>query len=175
MSAYHVCLFFDEHLLTYYLLRNFILTLVMMLVLGQRTFFSKAYDLRALLRDVIVHRVSVQVGDLHPAVLPQLPGVELSQRRHHGGLRHRMGDVGALPHLQSAQDVPLDRLQQVRVQPARFGGLLRLSDAARRTAILGRSVRLPLGSGTWRSSAEDASREHNQSEQPTSHFLFENE
>lgn len=124
-----------------------------------RTFLRKADDLRALLQHVVAHRVPVQVGDLHAAVLPQLPGVQLPQRRHHGRPGDRVRDVGSVPHLQPAQDVPLHRLQEVHVQPARLG-VLRLGDAAGRAGIPGRRVRLSLARGrSGAADGEDASHE----------------
>lgn len=67
-------------------------------------------------------RLPVQAGDLHAAVLPHLAGVQLAQRRDHGRLGHGVRDVGPVPHLQPAQDVPLHRLQEIPVHLARLLG-----------------------------------------------------
>lgn len=67
-------------------------------------------------------RLPVQAGDLDAAVLPHLAGVQLAQRRDHGRLGHGVRDVGPVPHLQPAQDVPLHRLQEIPVHLARLLG-----------------------------------------------------
>lgn len=140
-----------------------------------RTFLRKADDLRSLLQHLVAHRVSIEVGDLHPPVLPQLPSVELPQRRHHCSLRERVRDVGPLSHLQPAQDVSLDRLKEVHVQLARLG-VLRLSESTGRAGIPGRRVRLLLGPGcSGAADREDASHEECQSKKTAIHFLFEEE
>lgn len=99
---------------------------------GQPTCLGEADDLRDLLVSRGPHiRLPVQVRDLDAAVLPQLAGVQLAQRRDQSRLGHGVGDVGPVAHLEAVEDVPLDGLQEIAVH---FAGLLGWSPEAARGA-----------------------------------------
>lgn len=86
---------------------------------GKPTCLGEADDLGALLlRLGAAARLPVQAGDLDAAVVAHLAGVQLAQRRHQGRFGHGVGDVGSGAHLEAAQDVPLDGLQELAVHRA---------------------------------------------------------